>query len=254
MESSPADIAQLLGEKIPEELLRQAMTHRSFAYENGGIPDNERLEFLGDAVLGKVITLELFQRFPDLDEGELAVRRSRLVSTEALAELARRVNLGQYLLLGNGEELTGGREKSSLLADAMEAVFGALFLASGEETSAEFILGLMEPMLADETRFGEALDPKTSLQELAARIGFEQPRYEIEASGPDHNRRFTARVTFADRVYGTGSGTSKKRAELAAALEAWRALSAEHDGAESGSTEDERAAGSDLGAANTQAE
>ncbi|MDQ0725627.1 ribonuclease III [Microbacterium sp. W4I20] len=208
---------------IDAELLELALTHRSYAYEHGGIPHNERLEFLGDSVLGQAVTVMLFTTHPDLDEGELAKRRASVVSTVALAEVARGIDLGRHLLLGRGEEQTGGRDKDSILADTMEAVIGATYLSAGPEAATELVLRFTEPLLADPERYGAAMDPKTSLQELAARVGATPPRYSVEASGPDHDRRFTATVVVGE-VRMTGTGSSKKTAEMAAALSAWRLL------------------------------
>jgi ribonuclease-3 len=212
-----------LGVDIDPELLSLALTHRSYAYEHGHIPHNERLEFLGDSVLGQAVTVRLFTRHPDIDEGSLAKRRASVVSTVALAEVARRIGLGEHVLLGRGEMLTGGRDKDSILADTMEAVFGATFLSAGPDAATALVLRMVEPLLADPERYGAAMDPKTSLQELAAQQGASAPIYVVEASGPDHDRRFTATVHVGD-VATRGEGTSKKQAEMAAALAAWREL------------------------------
>ncbi|KNY07165.1 ribonuclease III [Microbacterium sp. GCS4] len=209
--------------EIDAELLELALTHRSYAYEHGGIPHNERLEFLGDSVLGQAVTVMLFTTHPELDEGSLAKRRASVVSTVALAEVARGIGLGSHLLLGRGEEQTGGRDKDSILADTMEAVIGATFLSAGPDAATDLVLRLTKPLLADPERYGAAMDPKTSLQELAARLGATPPRYSIEASGPDHDRRFTATVVVGELTM-TGLGSSKKTAEMAAALSAWRVL------------------------------
>ncbi|BDI21861.1 ribonuclease III [Herbiconiux sp. L3-i23] len=217
-------LIEALGVDIDSELLVLALTHRSYAYEHGGIPNNERLEFLGDSVLGRAVTAMLYREHPDLDEGELAKRRAGLVSTVALAEIARTIGLGRYLLLGKGEELTGGRDKSSILADATEALIGAAYLSAGSEPAEALVLRLVEPLLDSPERLGAALDPKTTLQEIASRRGVGLPVYAIEASGPDHARRFTATVTVGTLVTATGSGTSKKQAEMVAALEACTAL------------------------------
>ncbi|MDN3310589.1 ribonuclease III [Microbacterium oryzae] len=218
-------LSEKLGVEIDAELLALAMTHRSYAYEHGGIPHNERLEFLGDSVLGLAVTTMLYRSLPDLDEGALAKRRASVVSTVALAEVARGLELGQYLKLGRGEERTGGRDKDSILADATEAIFGAAYLSAGAEEASALVLRLIEPLLADPARYGAAVDPKTSLQELAAKLGTTAPAYSVAARGPDHDRRFTATVTVGEHV-STGEGTSKKQAEMAAALTAWHALSA----------------------------
>ncbi|MBN9176205.1 MAG: ribonuclease III [Microbacterium sp.] len=213
-----------LGVDIDPELLSLALTHRSFAYENGGVPHNERLEFLGDSILGQAVTVHLYTTHPDLEEGALAKRRASVVSTVALAEVARSIGLGAHVRLGRGEAQTGGRDKDSILADTMEAVIGATFLSAGPEASTALVLRLVAPLMADPERYGAAMDPKTSLQELAARLGLEPPRYVVEADGPDHNRVFTATVTVGDAAR-TGTGTSKKHAEMAGALAVWHALS-----------------------------
>ena len=216
-------LSETLGVDIDPELLKLALTHRSYAYEHGGVPHNERLEFLGDSVLGQAVTVMLFTTLPDLDEGALAKRRASVVSTVALAEVARTIGLGDHLLLGRGEEQTGGRDKDSILADTMEAVIGAAYLSAGAEATTAMVLRLTEPLLADPERYGAAMDPKTSLQELAARLGVTPPAYSVESTGPDHDRRFTATVVVGE-VATTGEGSSKKTAEMAAALRAWRVL------------------------------
>ena len=218
-------LIEKLGVDIDPELLSLALTHRSFAYENGAIPHNERLDFLGDSVLGQAVTVRLYTRHPDLDEGSLAKRRASVVSTVALAEVARAIGLGDHVRLGRGEILTGGRDKDSILADTMEAVIGATYLSAGPDAATELVLRLVEPLLADPDRYGAAMDPKTSLQEIAARQSLSAPVYSVEAAGPDHDRRFTATVTVGD-VATQGHGSSKKQAEMAAALAAWRELDA----------------------------
>lgn len=212
--------------QIDRELLTLALTHRSYAYEHPGVAHNERLEFLGDSILGQAVTVMLYTTHPDLDEGELAKRRASLVSSVALAEVARAIGLGRFLRLGKGEELTGGREKSSILADAVEAIIGACYLDCGADLAAALVLRLIEPLLADPERFGASMDPKTSLQELAARLGHGLPAYLISDSGPDHSKRFHAVVVVGGREIAAGDGSSKKQAEMAAALEAWTTLQA----------------------------
>jgi ribonuclease-3 len=218
-------LIEKLGVDIDPELLSLALTHRSFAYENGGIPHNERLEFLGDSVLGQAVTVRLYTGHPDLDEGSLAKRRASVVSTVALAEVARGIGLGDHVRLGRGEILTGGRDKDSILADTMEAVIGATYLSAGPDAATALVLRLVEPLLADPDRYGAAMDPKTSLQEISARLALPAPVYSVEATGPDHDRRFTATVVAGD-VTTQGTGSSKKQAEMAAALTAWRELNA----------------------------
>ncbi|WIE74544.1 ribonuclease III [Curtobacterium sp. MCSS17_007] len=215
----------ILGVGLDPELLQLALTHRSYAYEHGGIGHNERLEFLGDSILGQAVTVKLFRSFPDLDEGELAKRRASLVSTVALAEIARMIGLGSYLRLGKGEEQTGGRDKASILADTVEAVIGATYLSAGPDDATALVLRLVEPLLVDPDRFGAAMDPKTSLQELAASLSLGNPAYRVTEEGPDHDKTFHATVVLQGEDVATGSGSSKKTAEMAAALEAWTRLS-----------------------------
>ena len=215
-----SELERALGLTIAPELLELALTHRSWAYENGGAATNERLEFLGDSILGQAVTVMLYTTYPDLSEGDLAKRRASLVSSVALAEVARAIGLGDHLKLGKGEELTGGRAKSSILADTVEALIGAAYLDLGGEAATAFVLRLLEPLTADPDRFGAAMDPKTTLQELAAHLGVGLPVYEIVENGPDHSKVFTATVLLADEAVATGEGTSKKQAEMAAALEA----------------------------------
>ncbi|WP_066519808.1 ribonuclease III [Curtobacterium ammoniigenes] len=227
---SPAqpDVARLrdiLGADIDLDLLEVALTHRSYAYEHGGLAHNERLEFLGDSILGQAVTVKLFRSFPDLDEGELAKRRASLVSTVALAEIARMIGLGEYVHLGRGEILTGGRDKSSILADTVEAIIGASFLSAGPDATTDLVLRLVDPLFVDPERFGAAMDPKTSLQELAASLGLGNPVYRIADEGPDHDKTFHATVVLAGDEVSVGTGSSKKSAEMAAALDAWTRLS-----------------------------
>jgi ribonuclease-3 len=220
----PADLAAQLAVEVSPQLLELALTHRSYAYEHGGGAHNERLEFLGDSILGQAVTVMLYTEHPSVDEGELAKRRASLVSSVALAEIARSIGLGEYIRLGRGEELTGGREKSSILADTVEAVIGATYLSAGPDAATSLVLRLVHPLLADPARFGAAMDPKTSLQELAAQLGRGAPSYELSDTGPDHSKRFHASVLLDGAVVARGEGSSKKHAEMAAALEAWTRL------------------------------
>ena len=217
-------LAAVLGVSIDPALFEQALTHRSFAYENGGIAHNERLEFLGDSILGQAVTVMLYTENPTLDEGDLAKRRASLVSTVALAEIARNIGLGAHIRLGKGEEQTGGRDKGSILADTVEAIIGATYLDLGGEDATALVLRLISPLLADPARFGAAMDPKTSLQELSASLGRGIPHYQVSDSGPDHSKRFHAVVVLGDDPVAEGVGSSKKQAEMAAALEAWTTL------------------------------
>lgn len=225
MSTTAAQLAEQLGIHLDPELLVLSLTHRSFAHEAGGIPTNERLEFLGDTVLGLVVTEELYRRYPDLSEGELAKMRAASVSQRALAQVARAFDLGAYTLLGKGEIATGGREKDSILSDTLEALFGAVYLAHGLETSRELVLRLVGPTLTAASHLGAGLDWKTSLQELTAHLGLGAPSYHVTSDGPDHARVFAAEVIVADEVRGTGTGSAKKLAEQQAAEHAWTTLS-----------------------------
>lgn len=224
---APVGLTTALGVEVEPELLQSALTHRSFAYENGGLPHNERLEFLGDSVLSIVVTDALFRQFPDLPEGRLAKMRASLVNMRALAEVARGIGaggLGAYLRLGRGEEATGGRDKSSILADALEALLGAIYLDQGVDTAHRVIHHLFDGLLAAAAHQGAALDWKTSLQELTAVLGLGVPEYAIESEGPDHDRRFTARALVAKESFAACEGHNKKEAEQAAAAAAWTTL------------------------------
>ncbi len=207
-----------------EALFRQALSHRSFCAEHTQYQNNERLEFLGDSVLGMVITQYIYREFPDMPEGALAKVRAAVVSAEALAEVARELHLGDHLLLGKGEAATGGSDKSSILADAMEAVFAAVYLQDGMEIAEQFVLRLLQDRthLAAEGPGGH--DYKTRLQESAAQRFGSGPKYRLTADGPDHVRVFTAVVIVGGREAGTGTGPSKKAAEQQAARAAWEHL------------------------------
>ncbi|WP_106819495.1 ribonuclease III [Janibacter massiliensis] len=220
-------LSEVVGEPVDEALLRRALTHRSWAYENGGVPHNERLEFLGDSVLGLVVTEALYRAHPDVSEGQLARYRASVVSTKALAEVGRTIGLGDHVLLGKGEESTGGRDKSSILADTVEAVIGATYLAQGPDAATRLVRHLVDPLLARSATLGAGLDWKTSLQELCVVHCLPSPRYEGEHEGPDHARVFTARAVIGDETRGTGTGRSKKVAEACAAEQAYEALRAE---------------------------
>jgi ribonuclease III len=220
-------LLEALGVDLPDDLLTLALTHRSYAYEHGGLPTNERLEFLGDAVLGLTITDELFRRHPDRSEGDLAKLRASVVNTQALADVARSLTdegLGAHLLLGRGEANTGGADKSSILADGMESLLGAVYLHHGIESARQVILRLFGALLDAAPTLGAGLDWKTSLQELTAARGLGAPSYLVTSTGPDHDREFTAVVVVMDTEYGSGVGRSKKEAEQNAASAAWKAL------------------------------
>lgn len=217
-------LTEELGVHLDPELLVLSLTHRSFAHEAGGIPTNERLEFLGDTVLGLVVTEALYRRHPDLAEGELAKMRAATVSQRALAAIARDLDLGEYLLLGKGELATGGREKDSILSDTLEALLGAVYLTHGLEVARGVVERLVHDTLAQAADLGAGLDWKTSLQELAARLELGTPEYVCEGDGPDHARTFVAQVVLDGEVRGSGTGSAKKVAEQEAAAAAYRAL------------------------------
>jgi ribonuclease-3 len=221
-------IERLAVPDLDRGLLAHALRHRSWCAENPGAPSNERLEFLGDAVLGLVVTDHLYTTYPDLPEGELAKVRAEVVSAAALAPVAVDLELGKALDLGRGEDNSGGREKSSILADALEAVFGAVYLSSGLGPARDLILGLLALPVAEAVQRPGNEDFKNRLQELAALVAGEPPEYTARSEGPDHAKEFhaTVRVSLgADRdVSGDGRGRSKKLAEQAAARAAWESL------------------------------
>lgn len=206
-------------------MLELALTHRSYSYEAGGLPTNERMEFLGDSVLGLVVTDELYKKYPDLDESRLSPLRSGVVNMRALAQVAREINLGQYLRIGKGEEATNGRDKNSILADSFEALVGAIYLDHGYNKSAEIVLNLLRPVIDSAQSSGAALDGKTALQELASSEGLTSPEYEIGESGPDHDKSFTAVAILNGVRYPQGVGKSKREAEQAAAKLAYEVIS-----------------------------
>jgi ribonuclease III len=206
---------------LDAELLDRALTHRSWAYEHGGLPTNERLEFLGDSVLGVVVTEHLFRAHPDLSEGRLAKLRAAVVNARALAGVAREIRLGQHIKLGRGEESTGGRDKASILSDTVEALIGAIHLSGGIEVAAEVVHMLFDPLMEEAASMGAGLDWKTSLQELSAERALGVPEYVIEDDGPDHAKTFTAQVRVGGNLYGHGVGRSKKEAEQLAAKTAY---------------------------------
>jgi len=223
--SAAAELLEKLGVHLDPELLVLALTHRSFAHEAGGLPTNERLEFLGDTVLGLVVTEALYRAHPDLSEGSLAKMRAATVSQRALAVVARDLDLGSYVLLGKGEVSTGGAQKDSILSDTLEAVFGVVYLSHGLEVARVLVERLVGPTLDAAADLGAGLDWKTSLQELSAQLGLGSPFYEVVGEGPDHARSFTASAVVGGEVRGTGTGPAKKIAEQQAAADAYRALS-----------------------------
>lgn len=222
-----ARLQEVVGVPVDADLLLQAVTHRSFSYENDDAPHNERLEFLGDSVLGLVVTNHLYRANPDLPEGELAKLRSAVVSARALGGEAGRLDLGDYFRLGRGEENSGGRAKNSILADGVEAVIGAVYLSSGLDAATTVVHHLLDELMEQSQTMGAALDWKTSLQELGSARGLGLPEYRITDSGPDHAKLFEATAVLGGEEAGTGSGPTKKAAEMMAAEAAWHHLTAQ---------------------------
>ncbi|MEY4497475.1 MAG: hypothetical protein RLZZ364_780 [Actinomycetota bacterium] len=222
-----ADLLEQLGVEIDAKLLELAFTHRSFAYEAGLTATNERLEFLGDSVLGLVVTEELYRKYPDLDESRLSPLRSGIVNMRALADIARSLSLGKYIRLGKGEEVTNGREKNSLLADAFEALIGALYISSGFAATSACLLKLISPTLDSAMALGAGLDGKTALQELVASQGKATLEYQVTESGPDHDKSFEATAVIGGTPVATGVGKSKREAEQSAARSAFEILRSE---------------------------
>jgi ribonuclease-3 len=232
-QDEPSDRRMLekdIGVEIDPALLERALTHRSYAYENGGLPTNERLEFLGDAVLGVIVTDTLYRGHPDLPEGQLAKLRAAVVNSKALAGVARGLRLGGYIRLGRGEDGTGGRDKASILADTLEALIGAAYLDGGVETASGLVHRLFDPLIERSAGLGAGLDWKTSLQELTAAEELGVPEYHVEESGPDHQKTFRAVVRVSGADYGAGEGRSKKEAEQEAAERAWTEIRARSAG------------------------
>lgn len=211
-------LSNRLGVDIEPQLLELALTHRSYAYENGNTPNNERLEFLGDSVLGFVVTAHIHDLLTDLPEGELTKVKNAVVSATALSQVATSIGLGEFLRLGKGELATGGREKTNLLADAFEAILGAAYVSLGIEAAESIVEKFVYPLLKNPDALRENSDPKTSLQERSQALGKGAPSYKTSHTGPDHERTFFAQVLIDNQVLGEGSGKSKKFAETDAAI------------------------------------
>ena len=213
-----------LGVVIEPSLLELAFTHRSFAYESEIKETNERLEFLGDSVLGLIVTEELYKRYPDFDESRLSPLRSGVVNMRALADIARELDLGSYIRLGKGEEVTGGRDKNSLLADALEALIGAIYLQFGFDICTQIVRRLISSTMDAAVARGAGLDGKTALQELVAALNKGVPEYVVSEEGPDHDKNFTAVAMVAGVAVSEGVGKSKREAEQIAARIAYESL------------------------------
>ena len=219
------ELSQTLGIEIDPELLTLALTHSSYAYENSS-KDNERLEFLGDSVLGFLVATFVYQTHSDLQEGELTKLKNAVVSANALATAANRMNLGAYIFLGKGEEQTDGRQKTNILADTFEAVLGAAYLSNGLEGASKIVQKFILPLLDDPDAVREASDPKTSLIEKLQRLSREPASYEITATGPEHERVYRAECFSAGKLLAVGEGRTKRNAETEAAIQALRLLQA----------------------------
>jgi len=222
--SSKEELMKRLGIDIDSETLRLALTHRSYSYENGGIPTNERVEFLGDSILGFSVAEYLYKKYPDLPEGDLAKRRAAIVSTRALAIIARDLGVGEHIFLGRGEAQSNGANKASILADTMEALIGATYLDQGMDAARALVLRFVTPLLEDVRLLGAATDWKTVIQEEVAAKKLGDMRYQVSGSGPDHARTYEATLVISDEPYGSGHGPSKKEAEQEAARNSWLQL------------------------------
>lgn len=216
-----------LGVELPHAVLRLALTHRSFANENGHLPNNERLEFLGDAVLGLSVATQLYLQYPSRPESDISKMRASIVSRYGLADIAREIELGEHILLGRGELVTQGRSKESILADTTEALLGAIYLEHGFATARDVVLRLFAEKIDTATSAGLNQDWKTALQERLAERKLPMPAYRATSVGPDHDLTFTAEVLVGEKVLGAGEGTNKKLAEQSAARQAYRKLRGE---------------------------
>jgi ribonuclease-3 len=225
MTKSLEELAKKIGYQFSNlTLLETAMRHSSWTAENEGFESNERLEFLGDALIGFVIGDVMYRRYPDFDEGKLTDLRKIVVNATALSQVATKLNLGDHVLLGRGEQASGGREKTSILAKALEAVFGAVYLDSDPQRAYNFVAGLLTDSIDEAQAALKQLDAKSQLQELAARLERPMPDYQVTDTGPDHAKMFFAEVFLGDELLGSGSGRSKKVAEEQAAQQACAAL------------------------------
>lgn len=228
MTESLHELAERIGHRFGnEELLRTALRHRSWIAENDGHESNERLEFLGDAVLGWVVADLVYRRHDDMAEGKLTDLRKSVVNAIALGGMAEQLGVGEHLMLGRGEDAAGGRQKTSILSDALEAIFGAIYLDAGAEVAYRVISSLFREQMVEALAGLDRLDAKTRLQELASRVGGGHVSYRVTDEGPDHEKTFFATVYVGDREMGAGEGRSKKAAEQVAAEIACDALEAE---------------------------
>ncbi|MDO5729017.1 MAG: ribonuclease III [Actinomycetaceae bacterium] len=222
-----SNIDELLGAwriSLDPGLVITALTHRSFAFEAGGIEHNERLEFLGDSVLSIIVTDYLFKKYPEVSESELSRMRGAIVSERTLAEVARSLNLGDFILLGKGENLTGGRKRDSILCDTVEAMIGATYISFGLDTTRAIVETHLKEHLENAVELGRSSDYRTTLQEYCSQKSLGEPIYEATGSGPDHERVFSATVTVGGVEIGRGTGPSKKTAKSDAAKHGYHTL------------------------------
>lgn len=229
-----SNLEELLGAwriSLAPELVITALTHRSFAFEAGGIENNERLEFLGDSVLSIIVTDYLFKKYPQVSESDLSRMRGAIVSERTLAKVARSLNLGDFILLGKGENLTGGRDRDSILCDTVEAMIGATYISFGLETTRSIVEAHLKDHLENAVELGRSSDYRTTLQEYCSQAGLGEPMYEATGSGPDHQRVFSATVAVGGVVIGKGTGPSKKTAKSEAAKYGYLALMERPDSA-----------------------
>ena len=219
-----ATLTQRLGISIEAGLLELALTHSSYSYENGKIPNNERLEFLGDSVLGFVVTGHVYAENPEMDEGSLSRLRSATVSAKTLAIAANQIGLGEFIRLGKGELSSGGKTKTNILADTFEAIIGAAYLSGGLATAKAMIDSLVLPLLSSEDELLETSEPRTVLSELLKSLGKSDASFEVTHEGPDHDRTFFAEVIVDGAAISKGSGRTRKAAEAEAAIAALKNL------------------------------
>ena len=217
-------LSEKLGVEINRELLKLAMTHRSYSYEHGNIPNNERLEFLGDSVLGFVVTSHIYETLTNLPEGEMTKVKNAVVSARALAVVAAELSLGEYLVLGKGELATDGRNKPNLLADAFEAILGAAYMSNGFDAARALVEKFVFPLLDNPDEIRANSDPKTTLQERIQALGRGTPNYKTRFEGPDHNRDYFSTLYVNGEEISHGEGRTKKNAETAAAVKALEIL------------------------------
>ncbi|MCF2707109.1 ribonuclease III [Arcanobacterium haemolyticum] len=232
------DFLERWGAEISRPMLRLALTHRSFAYEHDE-PHNERLEFLGDSILGLIVADKVFREYPHASEGDMSRMKTYAVSEPALADIARALDLGEFIRLGRGEKLSGGRDKDSILSDTVEALIAATYVENGMEVTTRVVDRLVAQKILDASVLGPNLDWQTSFEELAHAQGYEGTlQFDITSEGPDHARIFTAHGHMGGRAWGTGRGTSQRKARHKAAEASFKMLQAELTGHDESASEE----------------